>query len=730
MPKAKRNQHKMGEDELRAIIEHEERNALGRHDGELAEHRRQAMYAYYGESIGNEVAGRSRIVTRDVLEVVEWAMPELLDVFASDDIVARFSPTSKNDVEEARQATNYVNHVFFNHNDGFEIFHDMFKDALLQKTGTVKTWWDDTPEVKREEYSGLDDFAFQKLVSDEDVEVLAHSETPITDEETNLALGLPPDMPLMLHDVEIERIISDGRVRVEVIPPEEMLVSKRARSLDKADFKAHRIHISISDLMQMFPDFDPDVLETLPGDDEQEWDEEYIARHNFDDSYGGDDSYNYNWLGRKVWMSEVYINVDWDNDGYAELRKITKVGSVILENIEVDDHPFSAITPIKIPHKYFGMSLADITVDLQVTKSSLLRNLLDNMYNLNHGRFEAVDGQVNMDDLLTSRPGGVVRVKTAGALKRLDTPTIPNGGYDMMNYVDQLRDGRTGVSKFRTGLDTDFLNNAKAGPVDNQMEAANARLRLYARRFKETGVKQMFEKIYRLIVRHQNRQDIVEVTGEWVPIDPTQWEGNCNCNVQTGLGHGERAKKMQEMVMLGQQYAALRQDPEMAPMVTRENIYNVFQEGLRAMDYKNVGDFITDPKQLQPYQPQPDPKAQADMMRAQNEQMKLQLEQQKMQAQMGEGQQKMQLEQEKQMLEVQRDQVKAQIEVMKLQAELAAERDQNTIEQDKSRIEVMKLEQEMLKLEAEMAQKEAEMILKEKELEVEKEQERAVKVGD
>ena len=729
MPKANRKD-RMDEDELRAIIDHEERNALGRHDGELSEHRRQAMHAYYGESIGNEVAGRSRIVTRDVLEVVEWAMPELLDVFASNDIVARFTPTGKNDTEEARQATNYVNHVFFNHNDGFEIFHDMFKDALLQKTGTVKTWWDDTPEVKREEYSGLDDFAFQKLVSDEDVEVLAHSETPITDAETNVALGLPPDMPLMVHDVEIERIVQDGRVRVEVIPPEEILVSKRARSLDSADFKAHRIHISVSDLKQMFPDFDQSKLEDIPQDDEQEWDEEYIARHNFDDSYGGDDSYNYNWLGRKVWMSEVYINVDWDGDGYAELRKITKVGSIILENIEVDDHPFSAITPIKIPHKYFGMSLADITVDLQVTKSALLRNLLDNMYNLNHGRFEAVDGQVNMDDLLTSRPGGVVRVKTAGALKRLDTPTIPNGGYDMMDYVDRLRDGRTGVSKFRTGLDTDFLNNAKAGPVDNQMEAANARLRLYARRFKETGVKQMFEKIYRLIVRHQDRPDIIQVTGEWVPIDPTQWEGNCNCNVQTGLGHGERAKKMQEMVMLGQQYAALRQDPEMAPMVTRENIYNVFQEGLRAMDYKNVGDFITDPKTLPDYQPQPDPKAQADLMRAQNEKLKLQLEQQKMQAQMGEGQQKLQLEQEKQMLEVQRDNVKSQIEVMKLQAELAAERDQNVIEQDKSRIEVMKLEQEMLKLEAEMAQKEAEMILKEKELEVEKQQDRPVKVGD
>jgi hypothetical protein len=134
----------MSEGELLAILDFELYNALGRHDGALSEQRRRSMRAYYGESIGNEVEGRSRIVTRDVMEVVEWAMPELLDVFTSDDIVAKFSPNSEMDEEEAKQATDYINHIFFNQNAGFEIFHDMFKDALMQKTGTTKVWWDDT----------------------------------------------------------------------------------------------------------------------------------------------------------------------------------------------------------------------------------------------------------------------------------------------------------------------------------------------------------------------------------------------------------------------------------------------------------------------------------------------------------------------------------------------------------------------------------------------------------
>ena len=169
--KGKKRGTKMTEGELLALLDFGLGNALGKDDGELSEQRRQAMYAYYGQSIGNEVAGRSRIVTRDVLEVVEWAMPELMDVFTSDETVAVFSPKSEKDQPEAEQATDYVNHLFFNENDGFTVFYNMMKDALLQKTGTVKVWWDDTPETKREEYSGLDDFQFQKLVSDEDIEV-------------------------------------------------------------------------------------------------------------------------------------------------------------------------------------------------------------------------------------------------------------------------------------------------------------------------------------------------------------------------------------------------------------------------------------------------------------------------------------------------------------------------------------------------------------------------------
>jgi len=740
MPQRGKSPHrgeKITEDVLKSILDFEVREALGRHDGELSEQRRKSIRAYYGQSIGNEVAGRSRIVTRDVMEVVEWAMPELMDVFASDDAVAQFVPNSEADEQEAKQATDYINHVFFNRNKGYEIFHDMFKDALMQKSGVTKVWWDDTVEVKREEYSGLDDPSFQKLVSEDSVKVLAHTATPLTDQETMQALGLEPGMELMLHDVEIERTNDNGRIRVEVVPPEEFLVSKRAKGLDDAEYKGQRIHITLSDLAAMYPDTDMEEMRRMIGDDEQEWDEEYNARHDFDDVYVGERNYADNWLGKKIWITESYLHVDWDNDGVAELRKITKVGNVILGNEEVDDHPFSLITPIKIPHKLFGMSLADITMDLQVTKSALLRGILDNMYNLNHGRFEALDGNVNYDDLLTSRPGGVIRVKQMGAIRRLDTPSLPNGGFEMLDVVDKMRDGRTGISKFRTGLDTDFLNNAKAGPVDNQMEAANARLRLYARNFKETGVKDTFTKMYQTMVRHQQHEDVVKLRGKWTPIDPSAWAGECNVTVQTGLGHGDKGKRVQEMAMIGQQFGMMRQDPELKEMVTRDNVYHTFSEGLKAMDYKNVGDFITDPKKLQPYKPQPDPKEKAEQMKAQLEMKKIELETQKMQAEGQLQQQKLQMEQQRGQMEVAKLQMEAQnqdtknqIEVAKLQAQLQGEQQQNALEHEKSNIEVMKVQADMAKMQAEQMLKEKELILKVAELELERTQERPIKIGN
>jgi hypothetical protein len=351
---------------------------------------------------------------------------------------------------------------------------------------------------------------------------------------------------------------------------------------------------------------------------------------------------------------------------------------------------------------------------------------------------------VNFDDLLTSRPGGVVRVKAQGSLTRLDTPPLPQGGFDLLNYVDSIRDGRTGISKFRTGIDPDQLNNAKAGPANSQMDAANARLELMARIAAETGVSDIFKLMYRLVVKHQNKTDVVKLRNKWVDIDPSQWNGNCNVNLSVGLGHGNRDQAIAHMGMLAQQFAAMRQDPEFSTLLTRDNIHAMVAEALRAMGYRNVDSFITDPKTLPPYQPKPDAteealkakaeaekaKAQAAVAKVQTENQKLQMEGQKMQVEAQLDQEKHGLEVAKLQSTIQGEQQKREIEVAKLQAELKAELDQNEIETGKSLIEIEKLRFEKEKLQAEMMMEEKEHELKMEELQVEKEQKRSIKVGD
>ena len=740
-----RGKAKLSEDELKAIVDWELNDAIGRHDGELSEQRRRSLEFYFGEFIGNEVEGRSQIISHDVFEVIEWAMPHLVRVFMSNDNVALFEPRGPEDEEEAEQATDYVNYLFNKRCNGFHVLNTMFKDALLEKTGVVKVWWDDTEEVSREDFTGLDDFAFAKLVSDEDIEVVEHT-------ESQKVIETPQGpAPITIHDCVVERTKSRGRIQVEPIPPEEFLVSKRARDLDEAMFVAHRTRKSISEIKEMFPGTKDSLLEEIVGDNEQDWDEEYTARHDFDDVQGGDPGHGNQWLGRRVWITESYIHVDWDNDGYAELRKITKAGNLILENVEVDERPFASVCPIPVPHKYYGLSLADKTKDIQIVKSTLLRNILDNIYNLNNGRFEAVEGQVNFDDLLTSRPGGVVRVKQKGAVTRLDTPPLPNGGFELLGYVDQVRDGRTGISKFRTGLDANQLNNAKATPANNQMDAANARLELMARTFAETGVKRIFQLIYNNVVKHQNHSDMIKLRNKWVPIDPSNWKGNVNVDISVGLGHGNRDQTVAHMGLLAQHYTAMRQDPEFKDMVKRDNVYNMVKESLSEIGYRNTDKFITNPSSLPPYQAQPTPEQQALQAKGESEKMRGQAAMMKAQADTQKGQQDgqntqmdmqlkvqgMQMDKEKQSIDIARMQAELQgetqkfeLEKAKLQTQLVSEMEQNKVEQAKTQIEFEKVVAEKEKLAVEMQMKEAEFALKVEELKLEREQERSVKIGE
>ena len=589
---------KITEEELVTRIRAEITSSLGYMGDTISQQREMAMKYYYSLPFGNEVEGRSQYVDSTVQDTNEWIKPSLMRVFGSGDEMVKFNPHGPEDVAAAAQATDYVNHVFTKDNPGWEILYSWFTDALLSKNGIVKVWWDEYSEEKREEYSNLSDIEFQYIIADEDVEVIEHSE--IIEEETQE----------VYHDLVIKRSSYDGRVKIENVPPSEFLIARESKSIQDSRFVCHRVLKTLSELREMYPDKDPDHEDLKGGGDEMiDFSAERLERYSFDKSAEywegwGDESYGEEGL-RTYWLHESYLKTDFNNDGITELRKVCTVGSTVLANDEIDRIPFVSITPIKIPHKFFGLSIADVVMDLQLMKSTLMRTLMDNAYNQNYGRYAVLEGQANLDDLLTQRPGGVVRVKSPNAVMPLATPALEPYTFQMLEYLDSVRESRAGVNKNTQGINSDALtSHTTATAVNAVMTNAQSRIELIARQFAESGVKELMWLIYELVLKNQDKERVIMLRNEWVPVRPDMWSDKMDCTVSVALGNGSKDQQMMHLSQMIQFASQAMQGG--LPIVTQENMYNLGAALVKAMGYQNVDEFLTKPPPPQPQQPSPD----------------------------------------------------------------------------------------------------------------------------
>jgi len=624
---------------------HQEINDSLGYDGEISIQREEAIKYYYALPFGNEIDGRSQYVDSTVQDTIEWIKPSLMRVFASGDEMVKFTPHGPEDVQAAEQATDYVNYVFTKDNPGWEILYSWFHDALLQKNGIVKVWWDEYPETQREEYHALTDMEFEVLTGNKDVEIIEHEE--YYEEVT-------------YHNVVLHRSDTNGKIKIENVPPDEFLISREAKGIQDARFVCHRVKKTVSELREMYGD-DWDVGELGAGYNEEVYNAERMARYEIDDSYSWGAGLNESGEEalREYWLHESFIQTDYDDDGIAELRKVCSVGDHIFSNEEVDKVPFVSITPLKIPHKFFGMSVADLVMDLQLIKSTLMRNLMDNAYNQNFGRYAVLEGQANLDDLLTQRPGGVVRVKSPNAIMPLATPPLQPESFQMLGYLDEVREARTGVNKNTQGLNADALtSHTTATAVNAVMSNAQSRVELIARQFAETGVKELMRCIYELLLKNQDKERVVMLRNQWVPVRPDMWNDKMDCTVSVALGNGS---KDQQMAHLSQmlQFAGQAMAGGL-PIVTPQNMYNLGAALIKAMGYQNVDDYLTPPPPPQPKQPTPE---------EQLAQMEMQVKQKELEIKTAD----IQLKAAKIQQESQKNAVDAQLKA----EELALEREQN-----------------------------------------------------
>jgi hypothetical protein len=678
----------MQEFDLQAIIENEIDNAIGYINTETVEERRDALMAYNREPYGNEVEGRSTIVTGEVAEAVDGALPQLLRVFTQSDDVVRFEPKAPGDEEKAKQATEYCNWVLMNDNPGFEVFQTWFKDALLQKAGVIKVWWNDETSVDKEKYENLSEEELTLLLADGQMEVVKQRQTqigevpvPPTPEQMMLAqqTGVPPEMtmqPVFSYNVTVKKINKKGSVKVENVPPEEFLISKKARRIADAPFVAHRRLTTRSELISM--GFKADEIDELPAYDDLTFTPERVAR--FPNGEQPDDP-SLDTSMDEIETFECYIRTDYDEDGIAELRRVFYAGGTILENEEADFIPFCSICPIPMPHKFFGHSLADRVVDIQKIKTTITRQMLDNLYLSNNARMAVVDGQVNLDDMLTVTPGGIVRVKNNAAITPLQVPLVAGQAFPMLAYMDEIQQKRTGVTQASQGLDPNILQNTTATAVAMVQNAGAAKVELIARIFAETGVKDLFKSILHLVCKYQDKERIVRMRGKFVAIDPREWSNEYDLTVNVGLGTGNREQQMAMVAAILQKQEQIMSQMGIAnPLVSPSQYRNTLGRFIESAGFKDTSEFFREitpemeQQLLQPQQPQPDPATAALMQQAQAQMQVTQAKAQAdIQVQQAKAQADIQLQREKAAADIQLEREKAAAQLQLKTAEFQAE---------------------------------------------------------
>ena len=626
-------QQPMDDTELQAIVAGELEDAVSYIDADVSPIRAKGTEYYRGDPFGNEEDGRSQVVAMEVRDTVSAMLPSLMKVFFSTENVVEYVPRGPEDVASTQQATDYANYIFTNDNNGFMTTYALFKDSLVRKCGIAKYWWDEVEDVQIQEYSGLDDQTVQVLMQEgAEVKIVVSYPDPSMPEmqpQIDPATGQPMPMAQpMLHDVQIKRTTKDGRIRIMAVPPEELVLDRRARSFEDASIIAHRQMATVEELLKM--GYEMDEIEENISSTDLDSNDEYLARQPLSTTMGAADSLNP--TQRRVLYVEAYIRVDFDGDGIAELRKICCMGSgyTVVRNLPASYIPFVDFPCDPEPHTspLEAMSVFDLTHDIQEIKSEVLRNTLDSLAQSIHPRTAVVEGQVNIDDVLNNETGAIIRMRAPGMVQPFSSPFVGQPAFAMMDYMDQMREDRTGMSKAAMGLDADALQSSTKAAVAATIGASQGRLELQARILAE-GMKKLFKGILYLMTTHQDKPRMVRLRNEWVQIDPRVWNANMDVTVNIGLGNGDANERIQALTMIaGKQEQIMQQFGLSNPVVTPAMYIKTIQKIIELSGFKDASSYFqtlpADYQMPQADQPQPTPEQVLAQVQAQSIQADIQ----------------------------------------------------------------------------------------------------------
>ena len=695
----------MTEEEIKNLLQDNIDDAYSFVESDVNADRKRAMEYYLRQPYGNEVTGKSSVVTGEVAESIDGALPQLMKVFTQNTDVVEFTPQNDGDATVAENVTQYINHIFNKDNAGAIIMHNWFFDALTQKTGIVKAYWNDEKDVNEETYKGLSQDELTELTQDDTVEIISQEviEIPLdtvdnkaqmTNEVGSLHQDIPE--PIYVYNVKLRTTLNNSRVKIENVPPADFMIDRHADNISDARFVAQRKMLTRAELVAM--GYDQSIVDDLSTDGDIQLDS-----FNPITGFNNVEANNTDKTQDLIATYECYLDIG-EEDGLAKKHRVCYASNTILSDEEIDYVPFYSLCPFPIPHSFYGQSMADRTMELQFIKSTITRQMLDNLYLTNNSRVGIVEGQCNIDDVLNSTAGGVIRMKNPNAIVPLTVQSSANQSFPFLEYLDQVQAKRTGVSDMMNGLDPNVLQNVSATAVAAMTQQSQGKLELMARVFADTGVKNLMQGLLHLVCKYQDEPRAMAINGKPMNIDPREWTNLYNVNINVGLGNGRPDEKiaMLNMVMAKQEMI-LQQYGMSNPLVNLKQYRDTLAKFINASGYRDDSQFMNEisDEELAQIQQQD---AQADKTPPE-----VQAAQAIAKAETDKAQMKSQTDMAAQQLKMQEMHLKTEIE----QQKLALERQQQELDSAK---EMLKIQTERAKLDADIQLREVELKIKEEAL--------------
>lgn len=593
-------------------------------DTKLSTDRAYAIDMYMGKNLEPAPEGRSQVIDRSVYETIQWILPSLCRIFANGDDVVEIVPVSAEDEPGAKQETQYLNHVILQKNNWFETLITWVKDALLTKNGYCLAYNEERTRIEVDEYERQTEQGVALLMQDKEVEVEVLAQypdeeyvapppqpavdpmtgQPAIDPATGQPLMQPPPPPPMLFDVKVTRKTPEKKLCIKVLPPERCKVSYKTPSFrlnDDCPYFEYYDYKTLSDLKSSGFKLPKEIP-----DDWQVDEEEDLARDNYDETSWRDDNNEPDPSQRRYKVRMIWINHDEDGDGIAERLYVVRIGQQILHKQNCSRIPVASMVADPNGHRHIANSVADITIDIQRIKTAILRQGLDNLYLANNPRTFITD-KINLDDALISRPGGIVRGETGAVygqdIAPLVMPFVFPQAMEGLEYMDQVRENRTGTNRYFTGIDQNAMNKTATG-IQQLSSMAAQRVEQIARII-ACGIEDLFSIVHELILKGGHKKEVVKLANNWVEVDPATWKKRYDFRISVGYAAGNKDALLQKLMLI----ANMQKEALMGglPIVGPQQIYETALEITKASDFTAPQRFWMNPKDAPPpAPPQPD----------------------------------------------------------------------------------------------------------------------------